>query len=225
MPSQTGLDADPISHEGDGIAAWRETGQVCAIRIATVAQLAGAIAHEVRNPMGVLANVLYRLRAADPDGPGREHAFAQAEQAIERIDQVVQILLRFQALRPSAAKRLDLRPLLAEALPTMQPAAQELSVYGHPELLRLALRLLARPLGHPQAWLLRRVSVGRSWLRLVFGPPPAASTDEGRDSVSLTTCLVRALVEASGGSLRDASPQRGLELVLILPRSPKTPAC
>jgi signal transduction histidine kinase len=117
-------------------------------QLASVGELAGTIAHEVRNPLAVIRNAVasLRRRAANPED--RETLLAIVEEEIDRLNGLVTELLRFA--RPVDVERADVS--IREIVDAMQgdlsegyrltyvvadPRAD--TVWADPTLLRLAL--------------------------------------------------------------------------------------
>ena len=86
-------------------------------RLATIGQVAGGVAHEIRNPLNVIKTSVYFLLHAKSPGPEK---FATHLSRIERqvgiADDVVTALNNFARLAAPDMKPLPLGPLLAEAL-------------------------------------------------------------------------------------------------------------
>jgi PAS domain S-box-containing protein len=81
-------------------------------RLATAGRLTAAIAHEIRNPLEALINLVYLARR---DANGRDEYLRLAEQEIGRLDSIAQQALGF--VRESAApERLDAAKLLDEVV-------------------------------------------------------------------------------------------------------------
>ena len=81
-------------------------------RLATAGRLTAAIAHEIRNPLEALTNLIYLARR---DANGRDQYLALAEQEIGRLDSIAQQALGF--VREAAApERVDPGKLLDEVL-------------------------------------------------------------------------------------------------------------
>lgn len=81
-------------------------------RLATAGRLTAAIAHEIRNPLEALTNLVYLARR---DAAGRDEYLRLAEQEIGRLDSIAQQALGF--VREAASpERLDASKLLEEVV-------------------------------------------------------------------------------------------------------------
>jgi signal transduction histidine kinase len=87
-------------------------------RLAAVGQLASSVGHELRNPLGVIMNVLYLLEAGTADNgnePMRGH-LATAKREVSAATMIVSDLLDFAAGRGPIPAPVDVSELVAEAL-------------------------------------------------------------------------------------------------------------
>lgn len=116
-------------------------------QLAAVGELAAAIAHEVRNPLAVIANAVATLRRAGISDADREVLLGIVSEESERLNSMVTDLLRFA--RPTSIKksRVDLVELVEH---TQVPLGERYQievhaddsarfVEGDPNLLRTAL--------------------------------------------------------------------------------------
>jgi signal transduction histidine kinase len=94
-------------------------------RLAAIGQVAAAVGHELRNPLGVLTNALYLVRARVPESEreavGRHLDIAEREVAASA--NIVESLLDFAREREPATASVDLADLLEEALSVAPPPA------------------------------------------------------------------------------------------------------
>jgi signal transduction histidine kinase len=103
-----------------------EQAQVQLIRqekLAAVGQLASTVGHELRNPLGVVMNVLYLMEAGvgdDPDGPMRRH-IATAKREISAATLIVSDLLDYSAGRQPILAPVQVSDLVTEALSVAPP--------------------------------------------------------------------------------------------------------
>jgi signal transduction histidine kinase len=92
-------------------------------RLAAVGQLASTVGHELRNPLGVVMNVLYLMEAGagdDPNGPIRRH-IATAKREISAATLIVSDLLDYSAGRQPILAPVQVSELVAEALSVAPP--------------------------------------------------------------------------------------------------------
>jgi signal transduction histidine kinase len=92
-------------------------------RLAAVGQLASTVGHELRNPLGVVMNVLYLMETGagdDPDGPVRRH-IATAKREISAATLIVSDLLDYSAARQPILAPVQVSELAAEALSVAPP--------------------------------------------------------------------------------------------------------
>jgi signal transduction histidine kinase len=94
-------------------------------RLAAIGQVAAAVGHELRNPLGVLTNALYlaraRVGAAEREAVNRHLDLAEREVAAAAT--IVESLLDFAREREPATASVDLVDLLDEALSVAPPPA------------------------------------------------------------------------------------------------------
>jgi signal transduction histidine kinase len=94
-------------------------------RLATIGQVAAAVGHELRNPLGVLTNALYLVRSAVPDdGRGNERLernLQTAEREIGAMAVIVETMLDFAREREPVMEPMDLADLVDEALSVAPP--------------------------------------------------------------------------------------------------------
>jgi signal transduction histidine kinase len=92
-------------------------------KLAAVGQLASTVGHELRNPLGVVMNVLYLMEAGaadDPEGPMRRH-IATAKREISAATLIVSDLLDYSTGRQPILAPVRVSELVAEALSVAPP--------------------------------------------------------------------------------------------------------
>jgi signal transduction histidine kinase len=92
-------------------------------KLAAVGQLASTVGHELRNPLGVLMNLLYLMENAAGDDPGtpiRRH-ITTAKREISAATLIVSDLLDYSAGRPPILAAVDVGDLVNEALSVAPP--------------------------------------------------------------------------------------------------------
>lgn len=90
-------------------------------RLAVLGQLTATVSHEIRNPLGTVANAIYLLKAALN---GDEHAklarpLMLAERNVERCDDIISDLLDFSRQRKIERRPLDIDDWFAELIDEM----------------------------------------------------------------------------------------------------------
>lgn len=94
-------------------------------RLAAIGQVAAAVGHELRNPLGVLTNALYLIRTGLPgaqeQGQGVTKHLDTAEREIAAAVVIVESLLDFARARTPATVPVDLVELIEETLSVAPP--------------------------------------------------------------------------------------------------------
>ena len=95
-------------------------------RLAALGQVAAAVGHELRNPLGVLTNSLYLIRTAIPSGDTEriERHLATADREIGAAVVIVEGLLDFARQSEPELEEFDLDDLVDEALAVAAPPAR-----------------------------------------------------------------------------------------------------
>jgi signal transduction histidine kinase len=85
-------------------------------RLATLGILSAEIAHEVRNPITIIAMLVHSLREDKAVAPGRERDVAIIAEKLERINRIVSQVLRFSKDRDTPTEPVDLNAVLEDVL-------------------------------------------------------------------------------------------------------------
>jgi len=91
-------------------------------RMAVVGELAGALAHQIRNPLGAISNATYvlaRALATHPD-PNVARAIAIVHEEAWRANRIIGDLLEYARIRPAVRVRVRTKDLVARALFSMR---------------------------------------------------------------------------------------------------------
>ena len=86
-------------------------------RLATIGQVSGSIAHELRNPLGSVRNAAYYLkRHAPKDQPKTTQFLEIIETQVARADKIISSLMEMTRGKELAAASIDLRKMVEEVL-------------------------------------------------------------------------------------------------------------
>jgi signal transduction histidine kinase len=91
-------------------------------KLALVGQLAGSIGHEIRNPLGVMANAIYYLEAVQADAPPdvREY-LGILKQQVQLSSKIVNDLLDLSRTTPAAREPVAIRTIVSARLQQLDP--------------------------------------------------------------------------------------------------------
>lgn len=211
-------------------------------RLAVLGQLAGGMAHQLRNPLGAIQNAI-SLVLHDALGEQQRDAMRVIQEEVVRADQIIAALLDYARIAPPDRRRVPVVDLVAvvtdlEALPDTIAVEVEVS----PELevdvdvpqVQMALGNLVRnareamPNGGRVQW--RGTGTGET-VELALqdtGPGvPASRRDQlfqplitsKAEGSGLGLCTARSLIENQGGRLDFCATDGGACFVVRLPRS------
>jgi signal transduction histidine kinase len=91
--------------------------QQAAERLATIGQVAGGVAHELRNPLNVIKTSVYYLRNAKNPAPDKQQSHLERiDRQVAVADGVIMALNSFARLPLPDLQPVDVRPLVQEAL-------------------------------------------------------------------------------------------------------------
>jgi PAS domain S-box-containing protein len=94
-------------------------------RLATLGELAAMVAHEVRNPLGVIFNALATLRRVDPAGADAHSMHALIGDEAERLDRMVTALLELARPGDAALAPTVVAEVLRDAIDAARVVSQE----------------------------------------------------------------------------------------------------
>jgi len=93
-------------------------------RLAAIGELASAVGHELRNPLGVLGNVFYLLRSRlGTDDPWLERQLSTGEREVGAATLIVSDLLEFSRPRQPVVEDVDVAVIVDEVLGVAPPPA------------------------------------------------------------------------------------------------------
>ncbi len=219
-------------------------------KLAVLGQIAGSVGHELRNPLGVISNAVYYLKATLPDADETTRDYLDIiKDEVANSERIVSDLLNFARTRRPKPGPVDVRDLLQEGL-------KRCTI---PEGVALEQEL---PEGLPPVWVDRAqiVQVVENLFRNAVDAMPAGGsirieaetagetvklriTDTGEGigpdemerlfqplyttktkGLGLGLTIVKNLTEANGGRIEvESTPGKGTAFTLWLPRGGTTP--
>lgn len=104
-------------------------------KMAAIGQLAAGIAHEIRNPLGIIANALFDLsEVLDSKRPEVEEDLRIALEEMRRVQEIIDNLLEFSRESRAECEPVDVDSLLRKTLQLMQRSLQSSGVRVRAEL-------------------------------------------------------------------------------------------
>jgi PAS domain S-box-containing protein len=98
-------------------------------KMAAIGQLAAGIAHEIRNPLGIIMNALYDLsEIVDSTDPAVQEDVRIAREEISRAQAIINNLLEFSRESRAELERVDINDLLRKTLQLMNKSLQNSGV-------------------------------------------------------------------------------------------------
>lgn len=98
-------------------------------KMAAIGQLAAGIAHEIRNPLGIIMNALYDLaEIVDSDNPDVKEDLRIAKEEMGRVQAIINNLLEFSRESRAELEAVDVNELLRRTLQLMHRSLQKSNV-------------------------------------------------------------------------------------------------
>jgi signal transduction histidine kinase len=86
-------------------------------KLAVLGQLAGGVGHELRNPLGVIKNLVYFLNMAlETQDPEIKRTLKLLEKEVATAERIINSLLDFARARPPLRRKVDIRKILSRVL-------------------------------------------------------------------------------------------------------------
>lgn len=85
-------------------------------KVASTAELAAGVAHEINNPLGIIQNYLELLKLREGMSGEERESLDRIQSEMNRIVDIISSLLSFSRTRQSPARQIDLKALLDELL-------------------------------------------------------------------------------------------------------------
>jgi PAS domain S-box-containing protein len=212
-------------------------------RLAAMGQLAGGLAHQLRNPLGAIANAAAVLRRAELTEPQRL-ALEAVQEEVSRADRTIRDLLDYARVRPPDRTTVTVLELIDGALEQERvplsiaievDVPSDVAVMVDPPQVQSALgnvirnAIEAMPGG---GTLTLRARADGDRVLVAIGDTGGGVSEEQRTSlfdplvttkalgIGLGLSTARNLIENQGGSIRYcAPPDEGAEFMIELPRS------
>ena len=102
-------------------------------RLASLGRLAAGLAHEIKNPLAGIRGVMELMRD-DADDPEQRELFVQVVNELDRVDEIIHLLLSFARPVPPKREEIDVGRLLEDSVHLMRPALAKKSISVEIEL-------------------------------------------------------------------------------------------
>jgi two-component system, NtrC family, sensor histidine kinase HydH len=214
-------------------------------QFAALGEAAAVIAHEIRNPLGIIRTSSEVVRMKSPLAPSELRMIGFVLEEVERIDRLVQDILDYVRPRERRRESVDLRDVVSRVIEGARPALVKrrivdvvaspltpLQIEGdadrlHQALLNLVLNAMDAMPDGGQLKIAAGVDGGR--IRIAVQDDGIGMTEDVRKRVfdpffttkargtGLGLAKVQAIVEDHGGSIRcDSAPNRGTTFTIRL---------
>ena len=214
-------------------------------KMASVAELAAGVAHEINNPLGIILNYVHLLED-EMNGSDGQQMLKQVESEILRIAEITQGMLSFS--RPEPARELvDLGELVCDCLiltnhlakkkgaqVLWSPPKESVHVFGSANRLKQVLLNLCKNafeaiLAGGQVQIKLGTEESFCWISVAddgMGIPPEDqskvfepfyTTKAGRENSGLGLSVSQHIIESHGGIILCESPGQGTQMTLRLP--------
>ncbi len=113
-------------------------------RLAALGEVSAGIAHELRNPLGVIAGYAKLLVKQCADDDGRRAAAAAILKEVEEMNRIMEELLRFSRAEPITKREIDAALLLEEIIGECRESGREITCTGGAGMMLNADRTLLK---------------------------------------------------------------------------------
>lgn len=109
-------------------------------KMAAIGQLAAGIAHEIRNPLGIITNALFDLgEIVESDDADVREDLRIAKEEMRRVQEIINNLLEFSRESRAETEQVDVNDLLRRTIQLMRKSLERSDVHVHLELAEIGV--------------------------------------------------------------------------------------